>query len=178
MQAEGEMRLSDEVLGSIFILAHLAFLAEDAVMLRQVVDAIAERSPQAERLPVFRSMLEHLEKRQAAPAARRCRLKSFPTTMQKRDCCGPGTMDLVLRYWQGSEKFTEDEIETWVKLPHGGTPIYRMREFFHLAGFDTVRCRVPLHRSGRFPAHTPVPAPGPVGLAAAAPTARRPWGRN
>ena len=68
------------------------------------LEAIAERSPQAERLPMVRSMLQHLEKHQAAPAARRCRLKSFPTTMQKRDCCGPSTMDLILRYWQGSEK--------------------------------------------------------------------------
>jgi hypothetical protein len=146
VQAEDELRLSDEVLGSIFILAQLAYLVEDAVLLRRVVEAIAERSPQSERLPAIRASLEGLEKRQSAPEVRRCRLKEFPTTKQKRDYCGPSTMDLILRFWQASDKFTDDEIAAWVKLPHGGTPSYRMREFFHLVGFDTIRCLAPLEK--------------------------------
>jgi hypothetical protein len=47
---------------------------------------------------------------------------------------------LVLRYWKGGHGLTNDQIADSVKLPGGGSPIYRIREFFHLVGFDTVRC--------------------------------------
>jgi tetratricopeptide (TPR) repeat protein len=60
--------------------------------------------------------------------------------MQKRNYCGPSTIDLLLRFWKSDEEFSDDQIADYVKLPHGGTPPYRMQEFFHLVGFDTVRC--------------------------------------
>src|SRR6185369_3225652 len=71
-------------------------------------------------------------------------LVAFPTTIQRRDHCGPSTIELVLRYWKGGLDLSNDQIAQMVKFPHSGTPVYKMREFFHLVGFDTLRCQIAL----------------------------------
>ena len=134
------LQISDEMIWPHYLLAQLAVIEEDAPRLEQILDQIAQLSPQARLLSSWRSMLALLKKRQEAPTARRRRLKAFPTTMQKRNYCGPSTIDLILRFWKLAEIFTDDQIAAYVKLPHGGTPPYRMQEFFHMVGFDTIRC--------------------------------------
>src|SRR6185503_8904209 len=129
-----------------YTLRNLALNQEDAAGFEQVVDAIARRSPQSTTLEPWRKQLERMMARQAETALPRKRLTAFPTTMQRRNYCGPCVIELVLRYWQGGLDLTNDQIAEAVKFPSSGTPVYRMREFFHLIGFDTVRCMAPLDK--------------------------------
>ena len=55
--------------------------------------------------------------------------ESFPTLVQRRDYCGPSTVELVLRYWRGGPELSNDQIAESVKFPQSGTPVYRIREF-------------------------------------------------
>ena len=137
---------SDEMIWPFYTLAHLAIIDEDGPRLEEILNEITKRSPRANALSPLQGVLTRLQKRQAAGEARRKRLKAFPTIVQKRNYCGPSTIDLVLRFWKASEEFTDDQIAAYVKLPHGGTPIYRMQEFFHLVGFDTIRCSAPVNK--------------------------------
>ncbi len=142
--AEAALQGADEMIGPLFTLGHLAMTQEDSVGFERAVDELARRSPQAATLTYWREELERMKTRQAATATTRKRLPAFPTTMQRRNYCGPCVIELVLRYWQGGLDLTNDQIAEAVKFPSSGTPIYKMREFFHLIGFDTVRCIAPL----------------------------------
>lgn len=133
---------SDEVVGPLFLRAQLAYVTTNLALLEATVDLIARRSPEAEALPALQAMVAELREHVAAPqGGKRVQLKAFPTLVQRRDHCGPCTVELVLRYWRGGVEITNEEIARAIKEPGGGTPIYRMREYFHLLGFDTVRCR-------------------------------------
>jgi tetratricopeptide (TPR) repeat protein len=142
--AEMALSVSPEIVNPIFVLAQVALALEDAPSLAEAVQRLEARSPQAQALTHFKEELDHLQQRLAPPeGAKRKRLAAFPSMVQRRDYCGPSTIELVLRYWKDGPQFTNDEIAQAVKFPHSGTPIYRMREFFHLIGFDTRRGRVP-----------------------------------
>lgn len=144
--AETSLSGSDEFLGPLFTLGNLAMTNEDVNEFERVIEEIARRSPQSATLEPWRKELERMKARQADAAAPRKRLTAFPTTMQRRNYCGPCVIELVLRYWQGGLDLTNDQIAESVKFPSSGTPVYRMREFFHLIGFDTVRCLAPLDK--------------------------------
>lgn len=133
---------SDEVIGPLFLRVHIAYVTRDLALLEASVALIARRSPEAEALPALQSLLADLRAQLAASEGRsRVQLAAFPTTMQRRNYCGPCTVELVLRYWREGIDITNDQIARAIKDPGGGTPIYRMREYFHLLGFDTLRCR-------------------------------------
>lgn len=136
---------SSEVVSPLYILAQVALARNKVGRLEEVLKEIKRRSPQAEGLTWYEVELDRLKKR-LAPAAigSRRRLAAFPTTVQRRNYCGPSTVELVLRYWQGSSGLTNDQIAEKIKYSISGTPLYRMREFFHLAGFDTIRCQAPV----------------------------------
>jgi len=152
--AESALQCSQQIITPLFVLGNIALALEDQDSFQRAVEELARRSPQAETLKPWRSELSQLKSRlQAYPeeslgitGARRQRLTAFPTTVQRRDYCGPCTVELVLRYWRDHFDLTNDQIARAVKLPGGGSPIYRMREFFHLIGFDTVRCLAPVER--------------------------------
>lgn len=141
--AQAALKYSDEIIWPFFVLTYVAFTQEDAGALQAAIKEIERRSPKAHSLTVFKQQLELLEKRRKADPAKRRRLYAFPSTVQRRDHCGPCVVELVLRYWQGGLDLTSDEIAANVKLPHSGSPPQQMREFFHLVGFDTVHCFAP-----------------------------------
>ena len=145
-QLDASFQTSREMVSSYGILIHLALINEDVAELEKILAEVARLSPKADMLPPLQETLARLQKRLATPESRRRRLKAFPTVMQKRNYCGPSTIDLILRFWKSSEAFTDDQIAAYVKFPHGGTPIYRMQEFFHLVGFDTIRCLAPIEK--------------------------------
>ncbi|MFL5803462.1 MAG: C39 family peptidase, partial [Roseiflexaceae bacterium] len=133
---------SDEAIGPLLMRGQIALATNDLTALEHTVAELARRSPRAESLPAWQRALDDLRRSLAAPAdGTYARLIAFPTTMQRRDYCGPCTVELVLRYWRGGLDMTNDQIAQVVKFPDNGTPIYKMREFFHLVGFDTLRCR-------------------------------------
>jgi len=133
---------SDEAIGPLLLRGQIALATNDLTALEHTVAELARRSPRAESLPAWQRALDDLRRSLAAPAdGTYARLTAFPTTMQRRDYCGPCTVELVLRYWRGGLDMTNDQIAQVVKFPDSGTPIYKMREFFHLVGFDTLRCR-------------------------------------
>ncbi|MFZ6029326.1 MAG: C39 family peptidase [Chloroflexota bacterium] len=135
---EEALAASDEIITPIFTLVYVALAGEDLPALERLVAMLAARSPQAENLARLQEDLAQLKARQAGDERRR--LAAFPSLVQRRNYCGPSTIELVLRYWQGGLDLTNDQIAQHVKFPHSGTPPYRMREFFHMIGFDTVRC--------------------------------------
>jgi Flp pilus assembly protein TadD len=142
--AQEALQFSGEALGPLFVLAQVALSTNDYGELKETVKEMARRSPQAESLSFWRGEVERLKAHRSrapkAPPETRFRLKAFPTTAQKRDYCGPCTIELVLRYWQSADHLNSEQIAQSVKFPGGGSPNYKMREFFHLVGFDTVRC--------------------------------------
>ncbi len=146
-QAEIALGYSDEIINPLFVLCQVALAREDLQGLQAVVAQMEQRSPQAEALQWLKDELANLQSRlgQEDPG-RRKRLQAFPTLVQRRDYCGPSTIELVLRYWKGGPEFNNDLIAGLVKMPQAGTPIYRMREFFHLVGFDTVRPLAPIDK--------------------------------
>jgi tetratricopeptide (TPR) repeat protein len=144
-RAESALQYSDEIVGPLFVLGQVAMATDDAPSFQRAIAEMERRSPQAGALKWWKEELERLQQRLAAdPNARRKRLHAFPTTLQRRDHCGPCTIELVLRYWQGGLELTNEQIAQVVKFPGGGSPTYKMREFFHLVGFDTVRCLAPV----------------------------------
>ncbi len=148
-QARAALALSSEFVPGLFILAQVALVRSDLPALQNAIAELERRSPQAESLPWFKSEAQRLQARLADPhggrvAGRRFRLAAFPTLVQRRNYCGPSTVELVLRYWQVGPEFSNDLIADKVKYARGGTPIFRMREFFGLAGFSTIRCKLPV----------------------------------
>jgi tetratricopeptide (TPR) repeat protein len=144
--AESILGFSEEVIGPLYLLAQIALVANDADALANVIERIAQRSPDAATLPVWREEAAKLQARLSAAPEGKHRLSAFPTTIQRRNYCGPCTIELVLRYWKGGLDLTNDQIARVVKFPDSGSPTYRMREFFHLVGFDTVRCLAPIEK--------------------------------
>ncbi len=145
--AEKALAYSTETVAPLHALATVALAQEDEPALQYVIAEMEKRSPQAEALPALKSELEKLQARLTPhPDQPRRRLTAFPTTVQRRDHCGPSVIELVLRYWKGGLDLTNDQIAQKVKDPHGGTPTYRMKEFFHLVGFDTVACVAPVDK--------------------------------
>ena len=143
-KAQAAMQSSDEVVFPLFMLGRVALAREDEGLMASVLGELEKRSPMAESLPAWQAELESLILRKKDDGSgRRKRLEAFPTLMQRRNYCGPSTVELVMRYWKGGAGFTNDQIAAKVKIAQSGTPIYRMREFFHLAGFDTVRTLIP-----------------------------------
>ncbi len=142
--AETALTYSEETIAPLHALATVALTQDDAPALQAVIAEMEKRSPQAEALPPLKEELEKLQARLTPhPDLPRRRLTAFPTTVQRRDHCGPSVIELVLRYWKGGLDLSNDQIAQKVKDPHGGTPTYRMKEFFHLVGFDTVACVAP-----------------------------------
>ncbi len=164
--AQSALDYSPEIINPLITQTYLAMLSDDLPQMDGLIAQIEARSPKAEVLAPIRLELERLRKRKAAssltpaqmgtdmaatrmqlsgaPSARRQRrLESFPSLVQRRNHCGPSTIELVLRYWKGGLELTNTDIASRVMLPGSGTPIYRMTEFFHLVGFDTLRCIAP-----------------------------------
>lgn len=144
--AKAALHYSEEMIGPLFVLGPVAMATDDLPALQGVIKEMERRSPRAEVLQPWKDELAQMQKRLTPdPAAKRKRLTAFPTVAQRRDYCGPCTIELVLRYWQAAD-ITNDQIAQAVKFPGGGTPLYKMREFFHLVGFDTVRCLAPVEK--------------------------------
>ena len=146
-QAETALKASGEIVAPLFVIGQVALAREDEKKLEEMVSQLGQRSPMAESLSYWEEELESLRLRMASSGkGQRKRLEAFPTLVQRRDFCGPSTVELVMRYWKGGAGFSNDQIAEKVKLAQTGTPIYRMREFFHLAGFDTVRTLVSIEK--------------------------------
>ena len=146
--AKAALHHSEEMIGPLFVLAQTALASDDLPAFQGVLKEMERRSPQAEVLAAWKEELGRLQNLHTRdPNVKRKRLTAFPTTVQRRDYCGPCSIELVLRYWQGDGgPFGNDDIAQAVKFPGGGTPLYKMREFFHLVGFDTVRCLAPVDK--------------------------------
>lgn len=138
------MTVSAETLAPLFLRARVALAENDAEALAVHVSAIETLSPESGRLPSLKTDLEHLKNRNTGDGCNR--LQAFPSLVQKRNHCGPSTIELVLRYWKGAGDMDNEEIARHVKFPRGGTPMYRLREFFHLVRFDTIRCTADTER--------------------------------
>lgn len=148
--AREALKISSEVVQPLFVLADIALAREDVDLYAQVVAETEQRSPKAEVLSLWKPELNALSRRRLSKGgglARenlkhgvRRRLNVFPTAIQRRDYCAPCTIELVLRFWEGGLDYSNDQIAQAVKYSSGGSPIYRIREFFHLVGFQTVRC--------------------------------------
>ncbi|MBL8737739.1 MAG: tetratricopeptide repeat protein [Planctomycetes bacterium] len=94
--------------------------------------------------PVAQHARRHVGRvgRPEAASARRQRLAAFPSVAQLRDHCGPAAVELYLRFFGvPAEQLT---IARAIKLPTGGTPVYRMRRFLEAAGFATRRIEADL----------------------------------
>jgi Tfp pilus assembly protein PilF len=142
--ASSALDYSDEIIHPLVFLVGIAMLKGDLQEMERLVSQIEARSPQTDLLPPIRAGLESLRKRLTGQTkAPQRRLESFPSLVQRRDYCGPCTIELVLRYWKGGLDLTNSDIARRVKLPQAGTPIHRMTEFFRLLGFNTLRCIAP-----------------------------------
>ncbi len=143
--AQSALEYSDQFIPPLFTLAQVALVRGQLPALQTVVGELRRRSPQAESLAWLQKEAALLQARQSDGAeGQKFRLAAFPTLAQRRNYCGPSSVELVLRYWKGSLEFNNDQIAAKMKYERGGTPIFRMREFFRLAGFDTIRCQAPL----------------------------------
>lgn len=141
-QLAAALASSDEFIDPWQLRAVNALRANDPDLLETCGKEIEKRSPRCEMLEALREDVENMRRRQAKSDSKRVILEEFPSTIQRRSYCGPCTIELVLRYWKGGLDLTNDQIAAVVKQPESGTPIYRLREFFHLVGFDTLRCRL------------------------------------
>jgi tetratricopeptide (TPR) repeat protein len=141
MLAASALDFSEEIIVPFFPLAYLAMLKGDLQEMQHRLDQIEERSPQADSITPLRTELERLRNRSTGQAKGTLhRLAPFPSLIQHRNHCGPSTIELILRYWQGGLDLTDTEIARWVMSPSGGTPSHQAMEFFHLVGFNTLRC--------------------------------------
>lgn len=126
-----------------------AFRTRNIEQFEACIAAIEQFYPDFPDLEHMSSDLERLRHWESAEQNQRVQLREFPSTMQRRDYCGPCTIELVMRFWKGGLDLTNDQIADAVKLPGSGTPIYRLREFFHLLGFETLRCRLSVEQIKR-----------------------------
>jgi tetratricopeptide (TPR) repeat protein len=143
--ANSALAYSVEIINPLVTLTSLAHLKGDLTELERLVFEIERRSPQADLLPSMKAGVEWVRKQKLMlPNGLQHRLKAFPSLVQRRDYCGPCTIELVLRYWKGGLDLTNRDIAQRVKLPQSGSTIHSMTEFFHLVGFDTLRCIAPV----------------------------------
>ena len=143
--AQAALGLSSEAITPLYVMAQVALVRNEESHLQTIVDMLTQRSPNAEGLAYLRGELARLHNRLSSPATQAAkRLSAFPTMVQRRDYCGPSTVELVLRYWKNDLPVSADQIAGQVKYPFSGSPIYRIRDFFHLVGFDTIRTLAPL----------------------------------
>lgn len=155
--ARQALNLAPETVMPLFVVAQTALARSDVNGLAEAIAELIRRCPKSEMIPVLQTELLTLNRRLEvheqdyqtrgdAPVGKGKRLTSFPTLVQYHDTCGPAVVELVLRYWAGitGSPPKSDAISQKIKYPHSGTPIYRMREYFHLYGFDTVRCQAPV----------------------------------
>jgi tetratricopeptide (TPR) repeat protein len=143
--AEVVLHASDEIISPLFVQGRVALAADDHAKLTVMVTRLKERSPRAESLGDWQAELDRMLSRRGG-SGRRKRLPAFPTLVQRKDYCGPAVVELVMRYWQGGAMYSNDYIAKQIMFPHVGTPIYRMKEFFNLAGFETVRAWAPVEK--------------------------------
>jgi predicted Zn-dependent protease len=141
-QLEAALASSEEFIDPWQLRAANALRANNPDLLESYGKEIEKRSPRCEMLEALRDDVEAMRQRQTQSSSNRVVLSEFPSTIQRRNYCGPCTIELILRYWKGGLDLTNDQIAAVVKQPGSGTPIYRLREFFHLVGFDTLRCRL------------------------------------
>ena len=135
--------LSPEVVLPGYVLAQISLARNDLDHADHLLRIISERSPFSDGLESLREEFDLLRARGKAGNQNGKRLISFPSLVQRRDYCGPSTVELVLRYWQTDLRINNDQIADWVKNPRSGSPMYKMSEFFHLMGYDTVRTLLP-----------------------------------
>lgn len=143
--AEEALLVSKEIITPLFVQGKIALASEDHEKLAGMVALLKERSLLAESLGDWQSELDWMLCRRGR-SGRRKRLPAFPTLVQRKDFCGPAVVELVIRYWQGRAAYSNDYIAEQIMFPQVGTPIYRMREFFHLVGFETVRAWAPVEK--------------------------------
>jgi len=141
--AEEALLVSNEIITPLFVQGKVALAYDDGEKLLGMVTLLKERSPQAESLGDWQAELDWMLRRRERNG-RRKRLPAFPTLVQRKDFCGPAVVELVIRYWQGFAAYSNEDIAEQIMFPQVGTPIYRMREFFNLAGFETVRAWAPI----------------------------------
>lgn len=126
-----------------------ALRAQDPDALELCVNTIEQYTDSTELIEEMRKDVEQLRKQHDTETSRRVQLPEFPSTVQRRDYCGPTTIELVLRFWRGGLDRTNDQIAASVKFSNSGTPIYRLREFFHLVGFETIRASLSIEQIKR-----------------------------
>ncbi len=143
--AEEALQVSFEIITPLFVQGKIALACEDHEKLAGMVALLKERSPCAESLGDWQAELDWMLLRRGR-SGRRKRLPAFPTLVQRKDFCGPAVVELIIRYWQRGAAYSNDYIAEQIMFPQVGTPIYRMREFFHLAGFETVRTWAPVEK--------------------------------
>ena len=135
--------LSPEVNLPVYILIQVSLVRNDLDQADYLMQILMERSPSADGLESLREELDLLRDRIRAGSLNGKRLVSFPTLVQRRDYCGPSTIELVLRYWKNGTEISNDQIAAWVKMPQSGSPMHKMRDFFKLLGYGTVRTFLP-----------------------------------
>jgi tetratricopeptide (TPR) repeat protein len=138
--ADETLFISPEIISPLYVMAQVAITLQDARSLKSIIAFLEKRSPEAEGAAYLQSEYEHLVNNHNVS---RRRLAAFPTLIQRRNYCGPSTVELVMRYWKNGWSITNDQIAEKVKTSPSGTPLFRIREFFHLIGFDTVRTLAP-----------------------------------
>jgi tetratricopeptide (TPR) repeat protein len=141
--AEETLFVSPEIISPLYVMAQVAITLQDTRSLKSIITFLEKRSPEAEGAPYLQSEYEHLVN---SHNVSRRRLAAFPTLIQRRNYCGPSTVELVMRYWKNGWSITNDQIAEKVKTSPSGTPLFRIREFFHLIGFDTVRTLAPAEK--------------------------------
>jgi tetratricopeptide (TPR) repeat protein len=143
--AEEVLHASEEIISPLFVQGRVALACDDHAKLTVMVTRLKERSPNAESLGDWQAELDRMLSRSRG-SGRQKRLPAFPTLVQRKDFCGPAVVELVMRYWQGGAIYSNDYIAKQIMFPRVGTPIYRMKEFFNLVGFETVRAWTPVEK--------------------------------
>ena len=90
-----------------------------------------------------RSVLQKLSRDGARDLPKK-RLYAFPSVAQLRNHCGPASCELYLRFFGISAE--QIEIARAIKVPDGGTPVYRMKSYLEKAGFHARRIEADLPR--------------------------------
>lgn len=90
-----------------------------------------------------RSVLQKLSRDGARDLPKK-RLYAFPSVAQLRNHCGPASCELYLRFFGISAE--QIEIARSIKVPDGGTPVYRMKSYLEKAGFHARRIEADLPR--------------------------------
>jgi Flp pilus assembly protein TadD len=135
--------LSPEAILPVYVLAQISLARNDLTQAEWMLELLQQRSPYADGLSILKGDVDLLRQRLLNRSQDGKRLVAFPTLVQRREYCGPSTVELVLRYWETSPKINNDQIADWVKIPQSGSPIYKIREFFQLLGYETIRTLLP-----------------------------------